>query len=287
MLGVKTAVQESCKMGRFIKNLIIIVVFTLFTQVGGLIWLAFLPFYQWLKGKFVPKWEYRLVGITSFTCIYCLVSLYIVPPLAKWQCGRVPLPIFSDSNLKPHNVLYFCLLNHHYVRPAVKESCEKVANQMAIRFPGTKTYYLDANFPFFNGYPLEPHFTHRNGTTVDMAFDWLDVKSGNPMNGAPTTLAYGASAKPLQGEVDMEEKCGNFLRSFEMRVTKHFYKEESYKLDETRTAELIQLFSNQKSVHKILLEPHLKTRLGLDKIDKIRFQGCKAARHDDHFHVIW
>ena len=37
--------------------------------------------------------------------------------------------------------------------------------------------------------------------------------------------------------------------------------------------------------HTLLLEPHLKTRLKLEKYDKIRFQGCRAARHDDHIHV--
>lgn len=153
---------------------------------------------------------------------------------------------------------------------------------MAAKFPGTKTYYLDANFPFIDGYPLEPHFTHRNGTTVDLALDWLDARTGRPVRGI-----YGISAKPLAGEVDMEEKCNNRWRSIEMRITRHFYMEENYKLDEPRTAELIRLFSKDKNVRKILLEPHLKTRLGLSKIDKIRFQGCKAARHDDHFHVIW
>ncbi len=153
---------------------------------------------------------------------------------------------------------------------------------MAINFPGTKTFYFDANFPFFDGYPLEPHFTHRNGTTVDMALNWIDSNTIQPIKGF-----YGISAKPRPGEVDMEEKCNNRWRSIEMRITSHFYEAEKYKLDEPRTAELIRLFANEKSVRKILLEPHLKTRLGLSKFDKIRFQGCKAARHDDHFHAIW
>ena len=90
-------------------------------------------------------------------------------------------------------------------------------------------------FPFFDGYPLEPHFTHRNGTTVDIALQWLDARTGKPINGSPIALAYGASATPLPGEVDLEEKCGNWLRSIEMKIARHFYEEKNYQLDEART----------------------------------------------------
>ena len=37
-------------------------------------------------------------------------------------------------------------------------------------------------------------------------------------------------------------------------------------------------------VQKILIEPHLKERLQLQS-SKVRFQGSRAARHDDHVHV--
>ena len=33
-----------------------------------------------------------------------------------------------------------------------------------------------------------------------------------------------------------------------------------------------------------LLEPHLKKRLRLEA-RRIQFQGCRAARHDDHMHI--
>lgn len=270
------------KMKNVLKHFLITVFLTLFTQVGGALWLLFLPFYRKIKSKMNLVWKQRLIGSAVFLLFYTLTSVFLVPPLAKWQCGRVPLPVFGHPNLKPQNVFYFCLLNHHYVRPTVRQSCENAADKMAAKFPGTKTYYLDANFPFFDGYPLEPHFTHRNGTTVDMALAWLDTQSEKPLLGF-----YGLTAKPLPGEVDMEEKCNNRWRSIEMRVAEHFYEEKNYKLDEPRTAELIRLFSTDKKVRKILLEPHLKTRLGLGRFDNIRFQGCKAARHDDHFHVIW
>ncbi|MBK9017250.1 MAG: hypothetical protein IPM82_26120 [Saprospiraceae bacterium] len=232
-------------------------------------------------------WKRRLLSAFTFLVFYFLVNIFVVPPLAKWQCGRVPLPVFGHPNLKPHHVIYYCGLNHHYVRPEVKATCERVAEKLASKYPGTRIFYLDANFPFFDGYPLEPHFTHRNGTTVDIALHWLDAKTGKQIEGAPTALAYGVSATPLSGEVDLDEKCGNWLRNIEMNIVQHFYNKENYQLDEARTGEMTRLFSQEKAVRKILLEPHLKTRLGLGRIDKIRFQGCKAARHDDHIHVIW
>jgi hypothetical protein len=37
-------------------------------------------------------------------------------------------------------------------------------------------------------------------------------------------------------------------------------------------------------VAKIFVEPPLAAQLGLSD-PKIRFQGCRAARHDDHIHI--
>nr|WP_261337459.1 hypothetical protein [Rhizobium leguminosarum] len=37
-------------------------------------------------------------------------------------------------------------------------------------------------------------------------------------------------------------------------------------------------------LQKIFIEPHLKNALGIAD-SHIRFQGCRAARHDDHIHI--
>ncbi|MBB3160132.1 hypothetical protein FHS25_000564 [Rhizobium laguerreae] len=37
-------------------------------------------------------------------------------------------------------------------------------------------------------------------------------------------------------------------------------------------------------LRKIFIEPHLKNALGIAD-SHIRFQGCRAARHDDHIHI--
>jgi hypothetical protein len=275
----------------FLKILFHLFVFgllTLFTQIGGVLWLLFLPFSFWLNKKIEVKWQRRLVKTACFSAIYVFVTVAVVPPLAKWQCGRVPMPVFNHPHLKPQNVAYFCLLNHHYVRPEVRAAAGNVAEILAEKYPGAVVYYLDANFPFIDGYPLEPHFSHRDGKKLDVALHWLEGESDLPISGAPVALGYGVCAAPKPGETDMEEKCrsqGNWYRSIEKDLAEKFYNIENYHLDEERTREMIRLFAEQKTVGKILLEPHLKTRLNLEKYDKIRFQGCRAARHDDHIHV--
>ena len=93
---------------------------------------------------------------------------------------------------------------------------------------------------------------------------------------------------PLEGEKEMDPECrksGNRFRSFERTLAGKLYVKEYFSFDEERSKEMIRLFAQEKEVQKIFLEPHLKSRLGLNEFEKIRFQGCKAARHDDHIHV--
>lgn len=58
-------------------------------------------------------------------------------------------------------------------------------------------------------------------------------------------------------------------------------------LDETRTSAalhwLVEAGPNY-GLERILIEPHLATRLGVLS-PLVRFQGCRAARHDDHIHI--
>ena len=56
-------------------------------------------------------------------------------------------------------------------------------------------------------------------------------------------------------------------------------------LDEARTRDAVRwLKSNLPEGGRILIEPHLAERLGVAG-GKVRFQGCRAARHDDHIHI--
>ena len=274
-------------MQSIIFRLLIVGLLTLFTQVGGVIYLLCLPLFHVIK-KFTSGWKKGFAQWSCFVVIYSLFTFLIVPPLAKWQSGRVPMPIWNHPNLKPHNFFYYCFLNHHYVRPTLKSAAENVANVLAKKYPGTVLCYLDANFPFFNGYPLEPHFSHRDGKKLDISLHWIKSKTGQPMFGNPSFYGYGACASPLPGEYDTANHCGNdgnWFRRVETIGAELFYNTNNFELDSERTREMIRLFAEQKTVGKILLEPHLKTRLNLTQYGKIRFQGCKAARHDAHIHV--
>ncbi len=260
-------------------------VLTLFTQVGGLLWLLCLPFFPKIKRRFPNFFQRQFFKLGLFSVVYLLCWALVIPPLAKWQCGRVPLPVWSNPHLKPASVLYFCLSNHHYVRPEVKASAENAAHRLAEKHPGAAICYMDANFPFIDGYPLEPHFSHRDGKKLDVALHWVDRKTNLPIFGTPKPLGYGAFELPLPGEPDKDDDCRKSRwRNFDFNRFGSYDKKD-FRFDVERTADMIRFFAEEKAVNMILLEPHLKQRLGLGKYGKIRFQGCKAARHDDHIHV--
>jgi hypothetical protein len=58
-------------------------------------------------------------------------------------------------------------------------------------------------------------------------------------------------------------------------------------LDEARTRFALRWLAREgpgQGLGKVFVEPHLRERLGVSG-DVIRFQGCAAARHDDHIHI--
>ena len=254
---------------RIIFHFFVIALLTLFTQIGGVLYILCGPFFIWANNYFGQRWQRKIVKMFLFLLVYLTATFFIVPPLAKWQCGRVPLSIWGNPNLKPQNAFYYCILNHHYVRPELKKATEKIADELAKKYPGTVLCYLDANFPFVDGYPLEPHFSHRDGKKLDISLHWKKAKTGKPIFGSPALLGYGACAEPLPGEYDTEPICrekGNWYRQYAKSGAELFYDETKYTFDEKITKDMIRLFAKNNYIRKILLEPHLKTRLGLGAI---------------------
>ena len=194
------------------------------------------------------------------------------------------MPITQTDNLRPLNILT-CLLNRHYVHAELKETAFEVSRQMNNKYPGTVVNYLEANFPFLNGFPLVPHLSHNDGKKLDLAFMYID-KSGKQTNEAPSLIGYGINEEPRGSERNMPEFCsekGYWQYSFLSSLIPEGNKED-YTFDSHRTKYMVQLFATQSSIEKIFIEPHLKTRLNLTS-EKIRFHGCQAVRHDDHLHV--
>ncbi|MFN8395470.1 MAG: hypothetical protein U0176_12575 [Bacteroidia bacterium] len=235
---------------------------TVLTQVGGLVYLLSLLSRPWLKRR-VPKngWR-RLAQSGVFVGAYLMASLLIVPLLAK-PFGRVPLPYFGE-HLKPAN-LWTCILNRHYVVPELREATESVAAQLATEFPGTTVHYLDAGFPFWDGFPLMPHLSHDDGRKLDLSFHYLDSTSGSPTDDLPSWIGYGVCEDPRPGDRDRAAECraaGHWQYDMLSRILPQGGKED-LALDEKRTRRMVALFSAQPWVRKIFIEPHLVSRMNL------------------------
>lgn len=263
---------------------ILVILLTVVTQVGGIAFLISILTFGFIN-KILSKRSTRVVAkFLSFAILYLIIVCVIVPPTAK-LFGRVPLPIFEDGNLKPGNVLT-CLLNRNYVTPQLREITQKAAENMNEKYPGITINYLDANFPFIDGFPLFPHLSHDDGKKLDISFQYNDSKTGKMINNIPSFFGYGICEEPRDGEENKPEYCANkvywqysLLRDIVSQSNK-----DKFIFDNTRTRDLLNKFVSHEGIEKIFIEPHLKTRLGLTS-SKIRFQGCQAVRHDDPIHI--
>ena len=267
---------------KWLWRLFLFAILTLLTQIGGVIYLLSLPVAAFFRRRF----RLPFIGFGIFIVLYSIATIWIVPQFAR-KYNRVPLSVFSNPHLKPENI-FFAFLNRHYVRRELKTALENAAEKMQKKFPGTVVYYMDANFPLIDGYPLEPHFSHRDGRKVDIGLFWTDSKTGKPTRGLPSPFGYGVCAEPLPGESDYAKLCENkgfWYISLDKTIAEPFFDKKRYAFDAERTRELGVLLAEDPTIGIILIQPHLEIRLGLTKYDNFRTQQCAAARHDDHYHV--
>jgi len=216
--------------------------------------------------------------------LYILSVFTFIPMMAK-PFGRVQLPLFRTANVQPATVLTF-FLNRNYVRPQLRKTVLKVSETISKEFPGTVVNYLDANFPFMNGFPLLPHLSHNDGKKLDFAFSYLDHDTHEVTDKVPSFIGYGVCEGPHGDEENMPANCmqrGYWQYSILQRIVPQRNKIK-FDFDETRTKRLVTLFATEIETERVFIEPHLKIRLGLTNL-KVLFHGCHAVRHDDHFHV--
>ncbi|WP_341220934.1 hypothetical protein [Polaribacter atrinae] len=258
-----------------ILHLLIFTFLTVITQIGGILYaITFL-----LISNKISKYKFK--RILFFTTVYLITSFLIVPKVAPFF-GRVKIE--DTKNLAAHNFITK-LFNRNYVTPKMHKVLTAVSLKFNTKSPSLKVIYLDANFPFFDGFPLLPHLSHNDGKKIDISFIY-QTKKGVKTNLKPSKSGYGVFVSPKKNETNQTQICkekGFWQYDFTKYVTLGSFN-SNLKLSEIATKNLIIQLLKEKSVSKFFIEPHLKSRLNLNN-SKVRFHGCGAVRHDDHIHL--
>jgi hypothetical protein len=242
---------------RILAHIFMFLILTILTQIGGIAWLVSRLFKR------------SLLAFLALCLTASVATIWIAP-----QFGRVPLSCGSSSTLQVQSTLY-CALNRHYVVPELKATLTDLATDMDTKIPGTITLVLDANFPFWTGFPLLPHLSHDDGRKADIAF-YYKAETGYQPTATKSPIGYFAFE---QGPTDCP-KAWPSLR-WDMGWLQPFWRDLF--VDHRRTAAALQWLAQDPRVEKVFIEPHLRQTLGASH-PKVRFQGCRAARHDDHIH---
>ncbi|MCR6639258.1 MAG: hypothetical protein NVV82_09795 [Sporocytophaga sp.] len=248
---------------RIIVRILIFCVLTVISQIGGLVYLLTLYIFKSLDKKIKGKVAFTLLKLTSFVVLYLISTFVIVPPIAA-LFGRVPLPVFSATHLKPLNKITL-VLNRNYVKPELRRAILNVSDEMGKKYSGSEVRYLDACFPFIDQFPLMPHLSHSDGKKLDLAFFYINSHSGKESNESPSFIGYGICEEPQQGEVNTADFCkskGYLQYSFLKYIIPQNSKSD-FKFDAERTKSLLELLIKEEHVSKIFIEPHLKQRLNL------------------------
>lgn len=260
--------------------LIAVVLLTFVTQIGGLVlWLSI----GVVNARAVRNRILSNLGVVAiFALFYGGATFLVVPPLAK-MAGRVPLPCLAkpDRALEA-STIFFCIANRNYVKPSLAVLIEKVSRNVAARYPGTITTYLDAGFPFGPWFPLIPHLSHRDGAKIDLTLFYIgENRQPLPRGGV---WGFGYFAFQPADRLDQINQCAGRagLLRWDVALIQGWF--DNVALDLDRTRYLITTLAASPFVTKLFLEPRITTALGAPS-PKIRFAGCGAARHDDHVHV--
>ncbi|UWQ80060.1 hypothetical protein K3725_03360 [Leisingera sp. S132] len=231
---------------------------TLLTQLGGIAWLVALLFRR---------------RLAAFLILYSGLSLSAI--WAAPHFGRVALGCWQEGPLQMQSWLY-CASNRNFVTPELAKALQETAASVATAYPGTVTQVLDANFPFLDGFPLLPHLSHRDGRKADLAF-YYSGASGYVPTATRSPIGYFA----FEHGVSDCPAAWLSLR-WDLQALQPLW--QDLRVDADRTRHLLRALAADGRIGKVFLEPHLQERFAVSS-GKLRFQGCRAARHDDHIHV--
>lgn len=243
---------------RFFIHFLMIAFLTLLTQLGGLAWLLSRSF----KQKF-------LIFLAFYVAFWG--AAHVTAPLF----GRVALSCLGSESYQLRSPM-FCALNRHYVTPEIKALVEDSSAQLRLLKPTAKVQVLDGNFPFLTGFPLLPHLSHDDGEKIDFAFFYHDKDAGWHVP-SPSPIGYW-------GFEDGPSDCPQNRLTLRWDLDWLQPHLPQRHIDVQTNQQYLQILLADARTGKILLEPHLQKAWQLNH-EKLRFQGCRAARHDDHFHL--
>lgn len=255
---------------------LLIIALTLLTQIGGAVLLLCLPLFAWAGRRMAgARGLQRVVAFLSIFAAGYAGASFAARPLAG-MFGRVPLPcnVWDKASIRPRTILT-CLFNRHYTTLPAMQALRKLNAGYVPEFPGAGLVYLDAGFPFFDRFPMFPHLSHADGRKVDLAFPYVQDAD------TPSPIGYWGFEQPGPGEPQPCKGREGWLR-WDMAWLQPFLPHRT--LDRVRLRSLLRRLAAMPAVRRIFIEPHLRAGLGL-RDAKLRFQGCAAARHDDHIHV--
>ncbi|MBI1311665.1 hypothetical protein GC176_10255 [bacterium] len=175
--------------------------------------------------------------------------------------------------------MYF-LCNRHYVDQRLHNVVVDVTQEFSKRHPGFVIIYLDANFPFLDGFPLPPHLSHDDGRKIDFTYCYHQRGFEDVPALSPSPIGYWIYEAPRPNEAAPYRGLRSWLR-WDFDFLQGMNREREF--DERRTADFLQLLIDRPETEKIILELHLQNRLQLAS-PKLKFQQLNAARHDDHIH---
>jgi len=274
--------QRAISVIKWLGLVALVLALTALTQIGGVILIVtWLAVRVWWKRRNRP-----LACAVLFIVLYGGTTVWVVPPLAALG-GRDALPcgLQDTAPVIPHGYLY-CVLNRHYASPQVAEMLTALADDLSQQFPSIQVVYLDANFPFFDGFVLPPHLSHDDGRKIDLALYYIDPDGRPSASYSPSPIGYFGFEQSRPGDpLPCVGRNDLITLRWDMEWLQSLLPERM--LHQQATAAMIRWFASNGTdfgIEKILLEPHLQRRLAVED-DLVRFQGCRAARHDDHVHI--
>ena len=264
---------------------LIFIALTLLTQIGGVIFILAIFAGRWLVPQALQGWRRAALTTAIFVFLYQTLSATVAPTLAAVG-GRVPLPCYAEAG-RPFAAgsRLYCILNRNYVDARLVVLLTDLSRAIDQAYPGTITLYLDGNFPFVDGFPLLPHLSHNDGRKLDLAYYYAGPDKTYLPGRMRSSIGYWAFEQPGAGDKPSCASRSLLSLRWDMGFLRPLHPDRP--LEPQRTAAALRWLADEGQkfgIERIFIEPYLAQRLGVTS-PVLGFQGCRAARHDDHIHI--